>query len=348
MAAILAATVAVAAYVVNTTYAEVARTELQIATDLATRAACREFAKTDDRALALAKARRVAAENPVAARTLDISSLDLVYKTATRFESSDEYSYQSRSTAKNSVTLSASYFQRSEEGIAPLIPIFGKTTFRPIKRATAIEAELDMVIVLDCSTSMLAPLDARTGLEVPINLPLFQPAPDSRWGIACDGIRAIVERCKGSKHRESIGITCFGKVALHGTPLSENYEPIEMALGVSQTAYIGGLSNLGDGIRAGIGALSNSMAGRPWATRVMLLISDGRSNFGPSIIDAANLAANEYIMIYTLSLAAEANVTLMEEIAALTHARHFHVETPQQIGNVMNEISDRLPILLSK
>ena len=338
----------VSAFVINTAYMEFIRTELQITTDLATRAACREYVKSADPRSALLKAQQIAAENPVASRVLSIHESDLSFKVATRYEESEAYEYLTRQQNSNSVTFVSSYFERTSTGIEPLLPFLDKVSFRPTKHATAIQAELDLAIVLDCSTSMLAPSNESSGIESPLNLPIFQPSRNSRWAIAKSGILELIDQCRASQHRENIGLAMFGTVALHGTKLSEHHGFVEAQLAMLDSAYIGGFTNLGDGILAGIGMLSDQQTARAWSSRAMLVISDGMTNFGPSAVQAADQAAAEFVTIYTVSLSNEANVELMYELASRTRGHHFHVESPEQFREVILLIADRLPVLISK
>ncbi len=75
---LLPVVVGIAAYAINLAYMELVRVELQISTDIATRAAGRTLAVTGSKTEAIAMGQRYASMNPVCNLPLNLSSTDLV------------------------------------------------------------------------------------------------------------------------------------------------------------------------------------------------------------------------------------------------------------------------------
>ncbi|MEO9590320.1 TadE/TadG family type IV pilus assembly protein, partial [Rhodopirellula bahusiensis] len=131
---------AVAAYCINVVYMEMARTELQISTDLATRAAGRVLAVTGDKGEAIDAAERLLEANPYLNRTLSIGDADIIFGKSTRTEENRRYEFTPDKKV-NSVSLRAF----GADDVPMLFPTMGvPIEFRPIKQAGATQVELDI------------------------------------------------------------------------------------------------------------------------------------------------------------------------------------------------------------
>lgn len=341
--------IAIASYAINVVYMEFARTELQITADLATRAACRALVDTGSESEAQVAAQRLANANPVRGEVVNIPAEDLHFSVARRFEEEENYVYSNSLANPNSVNLTAEFFQRSQSGLALLFPTLGvPVAFRPLKEATAIQSELDLAIVVDRSSSMGFGMLQSSSLELPVQIPAVRNLPpDTRYRVAQTGLTAILDLFDSSPQQESVCLATFANLAMGDVELTQNYTSTRSKLQSYGDYSTGGQSSIADGIQNGLNLLSNEDLARPWASRVMLLISDGRKTFGGNPLTVAQAAAEEYVMIYTISLSSEADQSLMTAIAETTRGEHFHVTDASQFRPIMEEISRRLPILIT-
>ena len=347
MTGIVMVAIAIAAYAINVAHIQYTRAEMQIVTDVSTRAACRALVDTGSQSEAYIAAQRLANANKVAGRTLAIATGDLQFSAATRTDATDMYAY-SAGAQPNSVRFNNTFFQRSRDALPMLMPSFAMATgFRPIKEATAAQAELDITIVLDCSSSMLAPWDQAVAGEGLLVLPLPVP-PGARWQTARSGIQEVLNSFRTSPPQERVALTTFNNVSLLNLPLGSDYGAVESALAFQGSAYLGGLSSLGDGLNSAITMLSSFSTARPLASRVILLVSDGNENFGAGAMNVARRAASASIMIYTISIGSDANTRLMSDLASVGHGRHLHADTPVQFVQAIEEINQRLPVLITR
>ncbi len=160
-----------------------------------------------------------------------------------------------------------------------LMPAYSMATkFRPFKEATAAQAELDIAIVLDCSSSMLSPTYLPAPPEGLLALPLTVP-PTSRWSTARAGIEAMLNTFRQSPQHERVSLTTFNNVSLLNVPLTGEYAPVETGLAVHSQVLHRGLTSLGDGINSAITMLKHEgpgttvgfarhLAGFRWPTKL--------------------------------------------------------------------------------
>ena len=349
MTGVIMVAIAIAAYAINVAHIQYTRAELQIVTDVSTRAAMPGTGDTGSQSQAYIAAQRLANANKVAGRTLAIATGDLAFSAATRLSATDTYAYATASGPRpNSVRFNNAFFQRSRDALPMLMPSYSMATgFRPIKEATATQADLDIAIVLDCSSSMLATWDQTPGPEGLLVLPLPVP-PTARWQIARSGILEVLKTFRNSAAQERVAFTTFNNVSLLNLPLSSDYLPVESALAFHSTAYLGGLSSLADGLNSAITMLSSMGTARAYASRVILLVSDGNENFGVGAKSVAQKAAQSDIMLYTISVGSDANKVLMSDLAATAHGRYLDAQTPAQFVQAIDEVNHHLPVLITR
>jgi secreted protein with Ig-like and vWFA domain len=112
-------------------------------------------------------------------------------------------------------------------------------------------------------------------------------------------------------------------------------------------AFNAGGTNIGGGISTGMSTLASTGA-RPWAVRVIILLTDGINNWGPDPRTEASSAASQGVMIYTISFADEADQALMQDIANIGYGRHYHAQNSADLTNAFRDIARHLPMLLTK
>jgi Mg-chelatase subunit ChlD len=144
-----------------------------------------------------------------------------------------------------------------------------------------------------------------------------------------------------------VAFTTFNNVSLLNLPLTSDYFAIESALAFHGTAFLGGLSSLSDGLNSAKTMLTNLSSARPWASRVILLVSDGNENFGIGAMNAARQCAQANIMIYTISVGSDANGRLMGDLATATHGRYLHAGSPDKFVVAVEDMNQHLPVLLT-
>jgi len=98
-----------------------------------------------------------------------------------------------------------------------------------------------------------------------------------------------------------------------------------------------GNTNIYSGIEAGRTIL-NSTSRRPGAEKVMLLMTDGLHNTGPSPLLAAEEAKLDKIRIITVTFDTTEGIPLMEQVAQITGGKHFHAPTVAELKSIFEDV----------
>ncbi len=346
IAILLPLVLAVAGYAINLAYMELVRTELQIATDVATRAAGRTLAVTGSTAEAMTMAGQVAELNPVGATVLKVSEGDFVFGVSTRKSEQERYSFQAGSNP-NAVQISSSRF--ASENTPLLFPNVGNAvSFRPLKTAISTQSELELSLVLDRSGSMVYSADQPSDPNIWTSWSPGMPVPtNSRWIDTVSSVTLLLQHLNTSFQTERISLVTYSDTAGLDVPSTGQYSLIGDALYRHSQGFGGGATNIGGGILEGAYALNDSKKSRPWASRVIILMSDGIHNTGLDPIQVAQYAASQYITMYTISFSQEADQALMETLATICRGSHYHATTSEQLTQAFQDIASRLPMLIT-
>ena len=327
---------------------ELARTELQIATDTAVRAAGRTLAVTGSQEQAIAAADRLLKANPYANQTMDLSGTDIIFGVSTRVSESERYSF-SNGQKPNAVQIRANGNNR----VPMLFPTMGiPIDYRPIKTAISTQMELDVALIIDRSGSMAYSVSEIAGNGPPAAAPpgwIFgMPVPPhARWLDATAAIDGFLTLLSQTAQEEQVSLSTYSDQAKDDLALSNNYDGIRTKLSQYGLVFRGGATNIGGGIIAGTSTLSRKKVARPWATRVMIILSDGIHNTGTDPVYAATLAAKENISIYTVTFSNEADIATMQQVAAIGMGKHIHAVTGAELMKAFQDIAKSLPTLIT-
>jgi Ca-activated chloride channel family protein len=157
---------------------------------------------------------------------------------------------------------------------------------------------LDLVLAVDASGSMRS-LDAEV---------------DGHWRSRLDLAREVVGRFAEQRAAEGdrVGLVVFGESVFTACPLTSDGALLAAALGRVRPGMAGEATALGDALVLGVRrALGSRSAGSGPAGRVVVLLTDGRSNAGAvSVESATGLAAGEGIRVHAVAIGSDA-----EEVA---------------------------------
>ena len=231
LALMLPVVLAIASYGINVVYMELARTELQITIDVATRAAGRILAVTGDRQQAIAVADKLMKENPFANEKMTLRGSDIVFGVSTRFSETERYKFSS-GTNPNAVQIQAN----GTIMVPMLFPTLGvPIQFRPIKTSISTQAELDIALVLDRSGSMAYSANEVSGNYNPAAAPpgwsFGDPVPpQSRWLDAVDAVQQFLNLLEGSNQDERVSMSSYSDRAKTDVNLMSNYLETKQAM----------------------------------------------------------------------------------------------------------------------
>ncbi|OMH33680.1 VWA domain-containing protein [Motiliproteus sp. MSK22-1] len=162
----------------------------------------------------------------------------------------------------------------------------------------------------------------------------------------------FAERRQGDR----LGLILFGSQAYLHTPLTFDHKTLALLLDEAQIGFAGEETAIGDAIGLSIKRLQE----RPAESRVLVLLTDGANTAGRvEPIEAAKMAAQENIRIYTLGFGAEEMLVRsffgtrrinpsadldeasLQSIAETTSGRYFRARDIKELENIYQTL-DRL------
>ena len=341
------------AFAINIAYTQLIRTELQIATDVSGRAAGRAYALTGSASDAYLAANDLAQRNTVGGRPFVVQPDDLEFGFATRNSLSERYSF-TLGGQPNAVRLtSGSYVSSSQIGafLPGLSPI---SHIRAVKSAISTQVELDIALVIDRSGSMAyaanevaayppAPAAAPAGWDFGDPVP-----PNARWLDTIAAVQVFLNEMNVTSQPERVALATYNHSANIDLLATTDYSQVISALNQYSLAFHSGGTNIGGGIEQGLNALGHVGTTRPWATKVVIVMTDGIHNTGTWPTWAAKNAANQAVIVFTVTFSNEANQNLMQDVAEIGTGRHYHATSAVQLQDAFRDIARQLPTLLTR
>ncbi len=346
------------AFAVNLAQLQLVRTELQVASDASARAANRLFANTRDLAQAQARAQLVANQNSVNGRTLVLRPSDFELGTSTRNQLNQRYQYTPGGAHPNSIQLRTEMSAGSPTGPVRLfLPGFlGMNTANATMEARSTQVELDIALVIDRSGSMAFRADQVAslpggwtgGAPLPNGFQFGHPAPNpSRWRDTVAGVQVFLNELNLTAQLEHVTLVTYSNGASIDRVPTPNYADVMSSLNVYTNSFQSGHTNIGGGLRAAGNALVHANA-RPWAVKVIVLMTDGIENTGPNSVSEARRLAADGIMIFTVTFAQEANQTRMRQVAGAGGGNHYHANDAASLSRVFRDIARKMPTLVTR
>lgn len=396
------------AIAVNASYMQLTRTELKIATDTAVLAAGRTYGETQNISTAENAACITAAMNLVGGQPLRLlknnEEIQFGYSQAAA-DGSGVYQFTALRTNKanggsqsvNAVRIhsfgrhtSNTGNNASNEGklgpISLLLPTFSEiTNFVPKCTSAVVQADRDIVLVLDRSGSMGDfdqewPDDASYASEDALAAAtdegiIYWDANASRYELKNgkgwpDYYRYVWEDFYGLGTYHGTNwqgvlkaVNRFTTVLAH-TPPDEHLAVASYAnadsasvdclltrdYGLINEATLrllpGGMTGIGAGMLKGHQALLHDSA-RPTAVKTMVVMTDGWQNDGiDPVVVATELTQHYRLTIHTITFGDAPDVERMKAIAKLGHGNYYHAQSGADLYQAFQQIASQLPVML--
>jgi len=344
-----------AAFAINIAYMESLNTDVQVTIDAAARAAGREYVLTGSEAQALQAAQEAANENPVAGQVLKIQASDLQFGKSTRSSVDQPYEFTPAQQGNAVRITSESLADGTGNTIPALFPIFGKTlNVRARRSATSTQSTFDIALVVDRSGSMAFAADEVSDPDVP---PATAPAlwdfgdpvpPNARWLDLMGAVKTFNSMLEDSPQNELLALATYSTYAGVELELTDDYKQITDVLSQISVNRVEGGTNIGDGIYAGRWAATDSANCRAYATKVIVLMTDGNHNYGSNPYWAAKQAAASGVFVFTITFSDEADQAAMQTVAENAGGKHFHASNASQLKEAFRDIARSLPSLITE
>jgi uncharacterized protein YegL len=309
---------------IDIAHMQLSRLELRTSTDAAAKAAAFTLSETRDVSQAIARGRELAAANPVFNQPLRLADGDFQFGRSLLDNRTGGFTFSPNRTPFNSIRVNGLRTERSRSGAVPLIfgRFWGMTNFQPTATATATFMHRDIVLVVDRSGSMAG----RKVQDLGVSLATF----------ALTLLETLSE--------ERIGLASYASDATADVPLTTNLNALAAAF---SRMPVGGATNITAGMDAGEQIFLNS-GEQPFAERTMIVMTDGIHNVGPQPLNSARRIAARDVVIHTITFGADANQSLMRNVARIGEGRHLHAVTGPQLQAAFREIAMTLTTIITE
>ncbi len=351
-----------AAFSLNVAYMQLVRTEMRAATDAAARAGAEALARLDSSQAAVQAAIDLAAANKVNGVPLVLTAADIDLGHANS-SMNNLWTFTSGATPINSVRVSA-----SKSSPLMMSGVTGRSSFDPQTTATAAFSESEVCLVVDRSHSMcfdLSGVDWAYPAGTPTAPPdpvVYPPTVGSRWDALEAGMTAFFNVISSSNAAQKVALVTWGSditLAEYEGQLTGRTFPateLDVGLGNNYTAITNAIADRGDdvmlggtnmsaGIDMGVEVLTGPGT-RAFAAKTMIVMTDGKWNFGRDPVLAAQDAKAAGITIHTVTFLDAADQQDMIDVATTTGGRHYHASDAQTLEEAFREMARHLPVVL--
>jgi len=359
VAAMMVIFVAAVAFSVDVAYMQLCRTELQVSTDAAARAAGESLTRNQDMIMARQAARDLAAINLVAMEPLLLEDSDII-PGSSDFQQDGSWAFTPNGTPVNSIRVIGRRTRVAPSGSIGLFfaKIFGREDFEVTRASTVVRLDRDICIVVDRSGSMKWDVEGETAWTSS-NMWRFEmaPQPDSRWVALSVATKAFTEALGQTPQVEWVGLVSYASdynnfgVNNHRVDidqsLTDNHALVDSAMDDITGRIFNGATDIAAGIDSGKDVLLDPDSSRPFAVKTMILMSDGIPTSGGDPLVAAANAAQHNITIHTISFG-EADQNLMQQIASAGSGQHFHALDAESLKAVFQKIALTIPVTFTE
>jgi len=347
--------VIMAAFAIDVAWMQLVRTELRTATDAAARAGAKELSLSQDENAARARAKEAARRNLVAGEPLLLADGDIEIGVGTQAGQS-RFRFAPGGTRPNAVRITGQRTRGSAAGPVDLLfaGVLGVSQFEPVETATSTQLDRDICLVVDRSGSMMRSLSGSRNPSGTCDPP--HPT-QSRWGALSIAVEAFLVELGKTPQDERVALVSYSsdttecgntyKISTIDSELVSDYSQIRSEMSRISSKPVKGRTAISAGLDNGIKVLTGATT-RPFALRTVILMTDGIHNLGPEPVLSARNAAQQDIVIHTITFSSDADIQRMQDVAAASGGRHFHAPSAEELVRIFKEIAASLPVLLTE
>lgn len=350
-------------YSINIAYMELAKTELRLSCDSASKAALVKFGATQNKTTAISFAQTISASNKVGAQPLTIPSANFKFGNSTK-QANGSYLFTQNGTPTNSVQVI---------GTATVALPFGAMiaggNYVCSEMSYATRISHDIVLVLDRSASMAFDLSGNQFVYPsdraqysPLQSYFTSPSPTlSRWAALNSAVNSFVSTLQARNLDVKVALVTYAENYTLGNfsateatldcTLTANYSSIQTAMNAYGTKPLLGDTNIAAGLALGQSELTGTRA-RVTADRTIILLTDGVATTGNMNIAGLTQTyrTGSSIVTHVITFGGEAAAgsvnTSMQNAATNGNGMFFNAATAAQLQTAFQTIADSLPAVL--
>ncbi len=358
IAVLMVVFVTTVAFSLDVAYMQLVRTQLRTSTDAAARAGGEALAREQATTAARQAAKDLAEVNLVAGAPLLLDDDDIVFGNSSP-QSDDVWVFTANASPTNALRV---YGRRTEGSLSGSVGlffarIFGIGDFEPVQTATVVRFDRDICLVIDRSTSMKWEIDSDSYPDDLDRCDLAHPT-DSRWAALVTAVEGFNSELAATPQDEYVGLVSFGSdwevcdienvsVETNQT-LTADTDLINTGMDEISARVFNGGTNIEAGIEAAVDVLTGPADTRPFARKCMIVFTDGHANQGGSPVTAAQAAADEQILIHTVTFSDGADQTAMKDVAAAGGGEHYHAPDAAALEQAFREIALSMLVVLTE
>ncbi|MBA4031550.1 MAG: hypothetical protein C0478_11770 [Planctomyces sp.] len=371
VAVVIIALLAMTMFTVDVAYMQLVRTELRAATDASAKAGMEALRRTQDADAAVAAAIATAAANKVGGESL-LLTVDQVELGAALRNADNSVSFSAGQLPYTAVRVNSAMTNDSAAGPVPLFfgGVFGINTFQPTRSAVSASTEVEICFAIDRSHSMCFDL---TGVDwsYPPGTPrtpdpiAYPPhASLSRWASLAKAMQSFVNITATQEPKPRVAMVTWaskitqanyeGKLTKTNSPeifvdvpLTTDLSSLNAAISARSSKVMLGATNMSAGIDEARKILNATKASRPYAHRIIILMTDGLWNQGRDPLLAAEDARRDGLVIHSVSLLPrKGDVT--PQVSAITGGVNYPATNSAALEAAFAEIARTLPIVLTE
>ena len=350
---------------------QLTRAELRAATDAAAKAGAESLLRTQSQSLAVQAAQDMAQLNTVAGAAFKISPSDVVVGTSA-LQSDGSWAFTAGGSRPNAVRVNSAMNNSSASGSVKLAfgKVFNSSSFTPTKTSTASAVQQEICLCIDRSGSMSYDLSGIDRSYPPDGANNRRPRPGSRWLSLCNALTIYLNEVKQTPVPSRVALVTWASdvsnvakednsgllkpitsapayvVAQLEAGLSYDFTTINSAIACRSEHPIYGSTNMAAGIDKAVATLTAANV-LPYATRNVVLMTDGQWNQGRNPIDAANDALNAGVVINVVTFLPEADNPDARQVAQITGGAYIHASTEAELIAAFQKLARTLPVVLT-
>ncbi len=168
----------------------------------------------------------------------------------------------------------------------------------------------------------------------------------SRWFYLQLAVDAFLDVLETTDQEEQVSLVTFSSDARLETLLNKQFDEIRTRV---DEIYPYGSTAIGRGLLEGIPPITSGLAARPFASKTVVVLTDGRNNVSPNPVDVVRQIVNqENVTIHTVTFTAGADQDAMRDVAWVGGGRHYHADEGDELIAIFEEIANNLPTILTK
>lgn len=164
-----------------------------------------------------------------------------------------------------------------------------------------------------------------------------------RW----DAVKNVMHDFIHKRGGDRMGLIFFASAAYIQVPFTPDLITVEKLMEETDVGMAGQMTNIGKGIAKGVDMFARDSID----TKVMLLLTDGVDT-GMDILplDAADMAKNDSIIIYTIGIGdpskpgSDLDESTLKEIAEMTNGKYFRAIDSEKLEEIYEELDKLEPI----